>query len=1298
MFTFIHHCSSVSKLRQSQLIEKIKQFYPSLFQLKVHEIYWVESQTPLTFNEQQQIFSIFNNQVFLFDFDHTQKPFIIAPRPGTISPWSSKTLELLQQAGLNHITSVQRGVYYLPFQAKNKYFLRTDLEHMGQLLADHMLETVLFPDDLACFFSMTPKAKLLTWIPYQEEGQIAIQKANQEMDLGLSSEEIIYLDSLYSKLKRNPTDAELMMFAVVNSEHCRHKIFNANWLLDQQQQPYSLFQMIQHTYKMHPEKVLLAYRDNAAILEGNWIERWMCDPITKRYITVQEPGHWVIKVETHNHPTAISPYPGAATGSGGEIRDEAATGRGAIPKAGLTGFSVSHLCIPEFTQGWEYSVGKPTQIASSLEIMLTAPLGSATFNNEFGRPNLCGYFRSFSKQNTHDNQCSVWGYHKPIMIAGGYGAIRPALLEKKSLPVKTQIIVLGGPALRIGLGGGSASSKSAGLASQELDFASVQRGNPEMERRCQEVINACIALNEHNPILSIHDVGAGGLSNAVPELVEACGRGAKINLRKIPTADSSLSPMELWCNEAQERYVLAIAPEHISLFEMITKRENCPFAIIGEVTEEQRFIVEDPLHKQNPVDLPMSALFNEFPRLTKMLKSRTIREKQEHLPTIELREVLYRVLKHPTVASKKFLITIGDRSVGGLVVRDQMVGPWQVPVADCAVTAKDFRGYEGEAMSVGERAPLAIYQPKASARIAAAEAIMNLIAADVPTLSDIKFSANWMAACSKDSECAALYEAVQTLALEFCPALGITIPVGKDSLSMQTQWVEAGQQKEVISPMTLIISAFANVGDIRLTWTPQLQDEPNTNLLLIDLANGQQRMGGSIFSEVYQLDLTDTPDVEDPIQLKSFFSAMQALRKQNLVLAYHDRSDGGLWTTLCEMMFASRLGMSVLLDDCGQELQKTLFNEEMGAVIQIRHRDLEKVQAIFNRFGLSDCVHTLGSVNQQAAIHIYHAGQLVVNESREDLERAWAEISYRMQSLRDHPDCAREEYELISINDDPGLNAALTFELEHANDLSFHISRKPKVAILRAQGVNGHYEMAAAFERVGFDAIDVHMNDLIHGHCTLSDFSGLAAVGGFSYGDVLGAGKGWAMLILKHPELIDMFQSFFANPNTFTLGVCNGCQMLSHLKGLIPGAEAWPVFKRNQSEQFEARLSMVEITPSPSIFMKNMWGSRVPIVVSHGEGFAFWSEPEKQQYVQQQGLVAMHYVDSKGISTERYPFNPNGSPQGMTAFSSQDGRALIMMPHPERIFRTIQFSWHPKNWGEYSPWLSLFANARRWLN
>jgi phosphoribosylformylglycinamidine synthase len=1156
-----------------------------------------------------------------------------------------------------------------------------------------MTEAVLASFDEAdhLFAHFAPKP--LATVDILSGGLAALERANLEMGLALSQDEIGYLVEQFRRIARNPTDVELMMFAQANSEHCRHKIFNAHWVIDGRPEAATLFGMIRTTHAKNPRGTVVAYADNAAVMAGATVGRFYPGE-EGVYRSSQELTHTVMKVETHNHPTAISPFPGAATGAGGEIRDEGATGCGAKPKAGLTGFTVSNLRIPGFEQPWERDDGgRPRRIASALQIMLEGPIGAASFNNEFGRPNLAGYFRTLEQRVAGE----VRGYHKPIMIAGGIGNLAASHVHKRELEPGAALIQLGGPGMLIGLGGGAASSMGTGANLEDLDFDSVQRGNAEIQRRAQEVIDRCWALGEANPIRSIHDVGAGGLSNALPELVHAARRGGTFDLRTIPSEEPGMSPLQIWCNEAQERYVLAIAPADLERFRRICERERCPFAVVGEATAEGQLVVNDPLFHSRPVDMELAVLLGKPPRMT-----RDVAHRRRELPPfdvagIDLREAAYRVLRLPAVADKGFLITIGDRTVGGLTARDQMVGPWQVPVADVAVTLMGFGTFRGEAFAVGERTPLALVNPEASGRMAVGEALTNIAAAPVSDIGDVKLSANWMAAAGHPGEDAALFDTVRAVALELCPQLGISIPVGKDSLSMKTTWDDNGARKEVTAPLSLIVSAFAPVADVRGTLTPQLRtDCGDSVLMLVDLGGGQCRMGGSALAQGYAQTGNAAPDV-DAARLKAFFGVIQQLNRDGRILAYHDRSDGGLFTTVCEMMFAGRTGVALQLGDRrdGASAVAFLFNEELGAVLQLRVGEVADVMRAFAGVGLEASCQVIGGLSADHRLKVVGRGEVLFDDSLVNLRRAWSETTFNMQRLRDHPDCARQEYERHLDEDDPGLHAALTFD--PADDIAApYVSRsaRPRIAILREQGVNGQVEMAAAFDRAGFTAVDVHMSDIISGRVSLRDYRGLAACGGFSYGDVLGAGEGWAKSILFNARARAEFEAFFRRADTFALGVCNGCQMMSNLHELIPGADPWPHFVRNRSEQFEARFVMLEVPRSPSLFFEGMAGSRMPIAVAHGEGYAEFRDAAARSAAA--GLVALRFVDNRGAPTESYPFNPNGSPAGITGLTTPDGRFTIVMPHPERVFRAVQNSWHPGDWGEDGPWLRMFRNARKW--
>ncbi len=1257
---------------------------------------------------------------------------LVVPRPGTISPWSSKATDIARNCGLDAVRRLERGTaFYLTGADADGALDAGALGLAAGVLHDRMTEVALF--DLAdadrLFQQAEPRPAVS--VDLLRGGRAALEGANGELGLALSDDEIDYLVESFGVLGRNPTDVELMMFAQANSEHCRHKIFNADWVIDGEPQPMSLFSMIRNTTEQAPRGVLSAYEDNAAVIEGWPGRRFMVAADSGVYGRSDEPVQILMKVETHNHPTAIAPHPGAATGSGGEIRDEGATGRGSRPKAGLCGFSVSNLRIPGFEQPWEQGQdwGRPGRIVSALDIMLEGPIGAAAFNNEFGRPNLAGWFRCFEQQLPPAANCGTGcgngdelrGYHKPIMLAGGVGNIRDGHVGKAAFPAGTPLVVLGGPAMLIGLGGGAASSMASGASAEDLDFASVQRANPEMQRRCQEVIDRCWARGDANPILFIHDVGAGGLSNALPELVHdgadgGAGRGTgggRFELRRVPNADSGMSPMEIWCNEAQERYVLAIDRDRLAEFEAICARERCPYAVVGEARDEPHLWLADQHFGDMPIDMPTALLFGKPPRMLREVARQEPSEDAFDSAEIDLADALRRLLRLPTVASKGFLIHIGDRSVTGLVARDQMVGPWQVPVADCAVTLTDYDGTTGEAMAIGERTPLALLDAPASGRMAVAEAITNVAAAPIERLGAVKLSANWMAAAGHPGEDARLYETVRAVGIELCPALGIAIPVGKDSMSMKTVWqrpaAQGAERVEMIAPLSLVVSAFAPVTDARACLTPQLRsDLGETDLILIDLGDGKNRLGGSCLAQVHQRIGARPPDLDDPQRLVRFFDAVQAMNAEQLLLAYHDRSDGGLIVSLCEMAFAGRCGVEIDLapqlaaphgGERPADLMGVLFNEELGALIQVRRSELERVSQVLGEFGLAECSHRIGEPSETDRICLRAAGETVLDAGRAELQRLWSETSWQMQRLRDNPDCADEEHARIDV-DDPGLHAALGFDPDEDLAAAFVQSgRRPRLAVLREQGVNGQVEMAAAFDRAGFECVDVHMSDIIEGRISLDGFRGLAACGGFSYGDVLGAGEGWAKTILFNARARDQFQAFFERADSFALGVCNGCQMLANLHELIPGAEHWPHFVRNRSEQFEARFVMVEVPHSPSILFQGMAGSRMPVAVAHGEGRAEFRDAEHLAAARAQ--IALRFVETAGgakpAGAERYPANPNGSPDGITGLTSADGRVTIMMPHPERVFRTVQHSWHPDYWHEDAPWMRLFRNARVWV-
>ena len=1220
----------------------------------------------------------------------------VTPRQGTISPWSSKATDIAHNCGLEQIKRIERGIaYYVQSDAMDQ----AQVDKLANLLHDRMMETVFeqLEDAQVLFKAEAPRE--MTSVDILSGGRDALVKANVEQGFALADDEIDYLVENFTNLGRNPNDIELFMFAQANSEHCRHKIFNADWTIDGQKQDKSLFKMIKNTFETTPDHVLSAYKDNAAVMEGSHAGRFFPNE-QGQYSYHGEDIQILMKVETHNHPTAISPYPGAATGSGGEIRDEGATGRGSKPKAGLVGFSVSNLRIPGFEQPWEKEYGKPDRIVDALNIMTEGPLGGAAFNNEFGRPNILGYFRTYEQQVNSFNGEEVRGYHKPIMIAGGLGNIRDEHVQKGQIPVGAKLVVLGGPAMNIGLGGGAASSMASGQSSENLDFASVQRENPEMERRCQEVIDKCWQRGDDNPIAFIHDVGAGGISNAFPELVNDGERGGNFELRNVPNDEPGMAPHEIWCNESQERYVIAIAPEKMAEFEAICERERAPFAVVGTATEERHLTLTDSHFDNKPIDLSLDILLGKPPKMHREVESKQVEGEALQFSKVTLEDAANRLLRLPTIAEKTFLITIGDRSVTGLVARDQMVGPWQVPVADCAVTAAAFDTYHGEAMSMGERTPVALLNYGASARLAVAESLTNIAATNIGDLKRIKLSANWMAAAGHPGEDAGLYEAVKAVGEELCPALGLTIPVGKDSMSMKTKWNDGEQDKAVTAPLSLVITAFARVEDVRKTVTPQLRtDKGDTSLILVDLGQGQNRLGGSCLAQVYQQLGQNTPDVDDPMLLKGFFDAMQALVQDDKLLAYHDRSDGGLFTTVAEMAFAGHTGVEVNLDSLKGYNLAVLFNEELGAVIQVKADDKEAVLETLASHGLGECSAVIGELNDGVSkgmkLNFVRDGQSVLEDDMLNYRSAWAETTHQMQALRDNPKCAEQEFMAKKDVNDPGLNVDLSFDINEDVAAPYIVKgAAPKMAILREQGVNSHVEMAAVFDRAGFAAVDVHMSDILSGKVSLDEFKGLVACGGFSYGDVLGAGEGWAKSILFNNRARDEFEAYFNRADTFALGVCNGCQMLSTLKELIPGSELWPRFVTNESERFEARFSLVEVQDSPSIFFNGMTGSKMPIAVSHGEGRAEFADDAALKAALAGGTVALKYVDNYGKVTSQYPANPNGSPDGITSMTTTDGRVTIMMPHPERVFRTVSNSWHPDDWREDSPWVRMFRNAR----
>ena len=1296
-FLALRGCAAFSAARLARLQAQLRERAPDT-RVAAEHWYFLELQGVLDDAEQRRLADLLGLPASLPPAPQGRM-LLVTPRLGTISPWSSKATDIARNCGFAAVKRIERGTAY--------HLSGGDPSALAAWLHDRMTESVLESVDAARALFQHVAPQPLTAVDLLAGGRAALVAANGELGLALSDDEIDYLVENFGRLGRNPTDVELMMFAQANSEHCRHKIFNAAWTVDGEAQPLSLFGMIRETHRAHPQGTVVAYSDNAAIIEGATVGRFY-PRADGGYGWSEEPTQILAKVETHNHPTAISPFPGAATGSGGEIRDEGATGRGAKPKAGLCGFSVSDLRVPGFGQPWESGYGKPERIASALEIMIEGPIGAAAFNNEFGRPNLAGYFRTFEQEFGGE----VRGYHKPIMIAGGVGNIAAIQSHKLRFPPGSLLIQLGGPGMLIGLGGGAASSMATGTNTADLDFASVQRGNPEIQRRAQEVIDRCWQQGEANPILAIHDVGAGGISNAMPELAHDAGCGAAFDLRAIPSEEPGMSPREIWSNEAQERYVLAISPERLDEFRALCERERCPFAVLGTATGDGRLSVRDDHFGNFPVDMPMEVLLGKPPKMQRDTQRRRATAPALDLGAIDLAEAARRVLRLPAVASKNFLVTIGDRSVGGLTARDQMVGPWQVPVADVAVTAMGYDTLRGECFAMGERTPLALLDAPASGRMAVGEALTNLAAADVSELGCVKLSANWMAAAGHGAEDAALFDTVRAVGLEFCPALGVSIPVGKDSLSMRTRWEEQGLAKQVVAPLSLIVTAFAPVEDVRRTLTPQLRaaaDAGETELLLIDLGQGRNRLGGSALAQVHGTSGDMAPDA-DAALLRAFFGAIQSLNRAGRILAYHDRSDGGLFAAVCEMSFASRVGVSLHLDALcfdpmggdvdGSErapqtsgrvrdrLLSSLFCEELGAVLQIRRAEREEVMRVLREAGLGACTHGIGTPNDADEVRIWRNARAVFAAPRSELQRVWSETSYRIARLRDDPGCAQEEFDALLDSGNPGLSVvapvpAAPFVAK---------GERPRIAILREQGVNGQVEMAAAFDRAGFAAFDVHMSDLQAGRVHLADFRGLAACGGFSYGDVLGAGQGWAKSILFNPRLRDEFAAFFGRADSFALGVCNGCQMMAHLAPVIPGAADWPTFQRNRSEQFEARVVMVEIPSSPSIFLAPMAGWRLPVVVSHGEGRAEFAAGRSGR-----PPVAMRYIDNRGAVASAYPFNPNGSPDGIAAVTTGDGRFTIMMPHPERTFRTVQMSWHPAGLGEDGPWFEMFRNARRWL-
>ncbi len=1292
-----------SQLTTQKLLNTIQQALPTVSALSSRFVHFVDLHAELDPDEQILLYRLlqYGPKAEAHDEEGVYT-CIVTPRLGTISPWSSKATDIAHNCGLDKVARLERGIIFtLHSSAEIQEAVLLPFLH------DRMTQMVMHGMDEAeqLFESADPRP--MQSVDVLGGGKVALVEANQALGLALADDEIDYLVESFTALGRNPNDIELLMFAQANSEHCRHKIFNASWTVDGEEQDRSLFAMIRNTLECHSEGVLSAYKDNASVMTGNKAGRFFPNPKSRTYEYHKEAIHILTKVETHNHPTAIAPYPGASTGSSGEIRDEGATGVGSKPKAGLTGFSVSNLKIPGHAQPWEIDYGKPGHMASALDIMLEGPIGGAAFNNEYGRPNLCGYFRTFEQAFADPalkGQQDIRGYHKPIMLAGGLGNIREQHVQKKDIPVGAKLIVLGGPAMLIGLGGGAASSMASGTSSEDLDFASVQRDNAEMERRCQEVIDQCWAQGKKNPIQFIHDVGAGGLSNALPELVKDGERGGAFNLRDIPNAEAQMSPMEIWCNEAQERYVLAVAEADLQRFEALCQRERCPFAVVGEAREDLHLTLGDTHFNNQPIDLPMSVLFGKPPKMHRDVQRLNPKLKAVDISEINIEEAAERVLQLPTVASKSFLITIGDRSITGMVAREQMVGPWQVPVADAAVTAQSFDSDYGEAMAMGERTPTALINAPASGRMAVAEAITNIACARINKISDIKLSANWMAAAGFPGEDARLYDTVKAVGMELCPELGITIPVGKDSMSMRTVWQDASNEgkkdKSVTAPLSLIVSAFAPVQDIRQTLTPQLRLEQDSRLLLLDLGLGSNRLGGSALAQVYNQLGDKVPDVHSASDLKVFFAFIQDAMQQNLLLAYHDRSDGGLFTTLMEMAFAGHCGLSIHLGGFSSASAhlENLFSEELGAVVQVGSDKIDQLRELAEDYGLADVCFDIGEPVAGDDIHFFYEGRDVLSGSRSHYQSLWAKTSYAMQSLRDNADCARQEFERIQDKHDNGLYTDLNFDLNDDIAAPFlNNKNKPRIAVLREQGVNGQLEMAAAFDRAGFDAIDVHMSDIISGEVSLENFNALVACGGFSYGDVLGAGEGWAKSILFNDTARKQFEAFFLRDTTLALGVCNGCQMMSNLHELIPGTGHWPHFVRNASEQFEGRTTLVKIKNSSSVLLQGMAGSVFPIAVAHGEGRAEFSSKEAEQAIKNSQYLAMQYVDNAGAVTQNYPSNPNGSPHGIAGLCNEDGRFTIMMPHPERVFRAVTNSWRPDDWQEYGPTMRMFRNARHWL-
>ena len=1284
---------ALSDFRAAGLLARLRRVAPGLTGVSARHVHWVATDTALDTATEAQLVRLlsYGDPYAAPAGDPSATVLVVAPRLGTVSPWASKATDIAHSCGLE-VHRVERVTEYHLIGAE---LATAELAACADLLHDRMTESVLLDPAAAAALFDTKAAEPMAHVEVLARGRAALEEADAAYGLALSDDEIDYLVEAFRGLRRDPTDVELMMFAQANSEHCRHKIFNAQFVVDGQVQTRSLFGMIRHTEEVNPGHTVVAYRDNASIMAGGPVVRWVPErpDAPSRYAEHEHLTHVLMKVETHNHPTAISPFPGAATGAGGEIRDEGATGRGSRPKAGLTGFAVSNLSLPDTDEPWERDeYGRPGHIASPLQIMLDGPIGGACFNNEFGRPGLGGFFRVYEQTVAGVRR----GYHKPIMSAGGLGVIAAEQTAKVVFPAGTLLVQLGGPGMRIGMGGGAASSMAAGANTAALDFDSVQRGNPEIERRAQEVINHCWSLGSDNPILAIHDVGAGGLSNAFPELVDGAGLGARFDLRAIPVEETGLSPKEIWSNESQERYVVAIAPESLPQLEQLCARERCPYAVVGTATGDGLLVLEDPQTGDRCIEMPIQVLLGKPPQLVRDVTRTRRREPELDLTPLEragLGPAALAVLRHPTVASKRFLVTIGDRTVGGLSHRDQMVGPWQLPVADVAVTLADFDGFAGEAMATGERMPLAAVDAPASGRMAVAEALTNLLAAPI-TLDRVKLSCNWMAACGEPGEDAALYDTVQAVAMQLCPQLGIGVPVGKDSLSMRTTWTDdSGAQRRVVSPVSLVVTAFATLADVRGTLTPQLRD--GSALLLVDLGGGRDRLGGSIFAQVVGAFGGQVPDLDDPDRVIALVSAVNALRDKGLVTAYHDRSDGGVWAALCEMAFAGGVGVDLAVASIAG-----LFTEELGVVLGVPADQLADAETVLTEHGLGELTQTIGRTAPDRRIRVQVSGETLLDKPIRELHQAWDEVSWRIARLRDNPATADQEHTGAGDPGDPGLHVELTFDpaadpAEHpgAPGAPALLRARPRVAVLREQGVNSHVETAWALHVAGFEPWDVHMTDLQAGRARLADFQGFVACGGFSYGDTLGAGEGWARSILFHDELAAQFHDFFHRPDSFALGICNGCQMMAALADRIPGAQAWPRFTRNRSEQFEARLSLVEVLDSPSIFFSGMAGSRIPIAVSHGEGYADFSQRGDAASVAR----ALRFVDGHGRPAAAYPTNPNGSPDGLTSVTTPDGRFTVLMPHPERVLRNVQLSWTDADVSQASPWLRMFRNARVWV-